>query len=127
MDDLIRKLSEIRSEYNCFDKDEESYYHALSEAIRILSQRADCDTISRQAAIELVTDVCDAIMSGCNSHYDSEVGDEVYDDIREVDAILKCNKEIRKALKGMPSAQAASVERMLKGDDNAKPTEESGD
>lgn len=52
MDDLIRKLSEIRSEYNCFDKDEESYYHALSEAIRILSRRADGDTISRQDAID---------------------------------------------------------------------------
>lgn len=63
------------------------------------------ELISRTDAIEIVKDVCDAIMSGCKSHYDSEVGDEVYDDILEVDAILKCNKEIRKALKGMPSAQ----------------------
>lgn len=63
------------------------------------------DAISRKAAIDLVREVCDAIMSGCNSHYDSEVGDEVYDDILEVDAILKCNKEIRKALRDMPSAQ----------------------
>lgn len=52
MDDLIRKLSEIRSEYNCFDEDEEPYYCALSEAIRILSRRADGDTISRQDAID---------------------------------------------------------------------------
>ena len=52
MDDLISKLSEIRSDYNCFDADEEPYYRALSEAIRILSQWADGDTISRQAAIE---------------------------------------------------------------------------
>lgn len=63
------------------------------------------DLISRTNAIELVKEVCDAIMSGCKSHYDSEIGDEVYDDILEVDAILKCNKEIRKALKAMPSAQ----------------------
>ena len=63
------------------------------------------DLISRQAAIELVKDVCDAIMSGCKRHYDSEVGDEVYDDILEVDAILKCNKGIRNALRDMPSAQ----------------------
>lgn len=63
------------------------------------------DTISRQAALELVKDVCDAIMSGCKSHYSSEVGDEVYDDILEVDAILKCNKGIRNALRDMPSAQ----------------------
>lgn len=58
MDNLISKLSEIRSEYNCFDKDEEPYYHALSEAIRILSQRADEDTISRQDAIDVASDEC---------------------------------------------------------------------
>ena len=38
MDDLISKLSEIRSEYNCFDEDEEQQYRALSETIKILSQ-----------------------------------------------------------------------------------------
>ena len=52
MDDLISKLSEIRSGYNCFDESEEPQYRALSEAIKILSNRADGDTISRQAAIE---------------------------------------------------------------------------
>ena len=63
------------------------------------------DLISRQAAIELVRDVCTAIMSGCDSYYDSETDDEVYKDLLEVDAILKCNKEIRIALRNMPSAQ----------------------
>ena len=63
------------------------------------------DLISRQAAIDLVRDVCDAVMSGCESWYDPDTGDEVYKDIREVDAILKCNKEIRIALRSMPSAQ----------------------
>ncbi len=63
------------------------------------------DLISRQDAIDLVRDVCDAILSGCGCHYDSEVGDEVYDDIHEVSTILKCNKEIRKSLKDLPSAQ----------------------
>ena len=62
------------------------------------------DLISRQAAIDLVKDVCDAIMSGCGSHYDEEMGDEVFDDIHEVAIILKCNKELRIALKHMPSA-----------------------
>ena len=55
MDDLISKLSEIRSDYNCFIADEEPYYRALSEAIRILAKRVDGDTISRQAAIDCVT------------------------------------------------------------------------
>ena len=63
------------------------------------------DLIRRQDALGLVRDVCDAIMSCCGSHYDEETEDEVYDDILEVDAILKCNKEIRIALKNMPSAQ----------------------
>ena len=63
------------------------------------------DLISRQAAIDLVKDVCDAIMSCCGSHYDEETDDEVYDDIREIDAILKCNKEMRIALKNIPSAE----------------------
>ena len=63
------------------------------------------DYINRQAAIDLVRDVCDAVMSGCESWYDPETEDEVYKDIREVDAILKCNKEVRIALRNMPSAQ----------------------
>lgn len=63
------------------------------------------DLINRQAAIDLVRDVCDAILSECGSHYDREVDDEVYDDILEVAAILKCNKEFRIALQNMPSAQ----------------------
>lgn len=63
------------------------------------------DLIRRQGALELVKDVCDAIMSCCGSHYDEEIGDEVYDDIHEVATILKCNKEIRIALKNMPPAQ----------------------
>lgn len=32
----IQILSELRSEYNCFDPNEREYYHALSEAIRSL-------------------------------------------------------------------------------------------
>ena len=67
------------------------------------------DTISRADAIDLVRDVCDAIMSGCESWYDPETEDEVYKDIREVDAILKCNKEIRIALRNMPSAQPEQI------------------
>ena len=63
------------------------------------------DLISRQDAIDLVRDVCDVILSGCGCHYDSEVEDEVYDDVHEVDTILKCNKEIRKSLKDLPSAR----------------------
>lgn len=58
------------------------------------------ELIDRRLAIELVGTVCGAIMSGCGSHYDGY--DEVYDDIKEVNAILKCNKEIKIALRNMP-------------------------
>lgn len=64
MDDLISILSEIRSQYNCFDPKEEPYYRALSEAIGLISAQktqlseedatkgTTFDCISRQAAIE---------------------------------------------------------------------------
>ena len=37
----IEILSEIRSQYNCFDETEEPVYHALSEAIKALSAQQD--------------------------------------------------------------------------------------
>ena len=54
MSDLISRLSEIRSQYNCFSESEEPYYRALSEVIKMLSEQVDGDTISRQAAIDAV-------------------------------------------------------------------------
>ena len=41
MDDLISRLSEIRSSYNCMDETEEPYYRALSEAIRLASAQPE--------------------------------------------------------------------------------------
>lgn len=41
MDDLISRLSEIRSNYNCFDETEEPYYRALSEAIQLVSAQPE--------------------------------------------------------------------------------------
>lgn len=78
-DNTISKLSEIRSEYNCFNQDEEPYYRALSEAISILSRRMNDDTISRQAAIDalgerpLVWNVwTDEYELGQRNQYDSD-------------------------------------------------------
>lgn len=36
--DLIRRLSEIRSHYNCFNEKERKVYHTLSEAIEALQE-----------------------------------------------------------------------------------------
>ena len=46
MDDLISRLSEMRSDYNCFDETEEPYYRALSEAIRLASAQPEPQWIS---------------------------------------------------------------------------------
>ena len=53
MDDLIGKLSEIRSKFNCLDEVEEPYYRALSEAIKALSAQLDVITASLE---ELIND-----------------------------------------------------------------------
>lgn len=37
MNDLISKLSDLRSQYNCFDESERNAYDTLSEAIKALS------------------------------------------------------------------------------------------
>ena len=36
MSDLISRLSELRSQYSCFDENERDAYHTLSEAIEAL-------------------------------------------------------------------------------------------
>lgn len=64
----------------------------------------DDNLINRESALETVKNTCSVLMLNCSNHYDSEVEDTVYDDIKEVDAILKCNKHICKALKKLPTA-----------------------
>lgn len=39
MSDLISRLSELRSQYSCFDESERDTYHTLSEAIEALQER----------------------------------------------------------------------------------------
>ena len=44
MSDLISKLSELRSQYSCFDENERDAYHTLSEAIEALSDKTQLST-----------------------------------------------------------------------------------
>ena len=39
MSDLISRLSELRSQYSCFDESERDVYHTLSEAIEALKEQ----------------------------------------------------------------------------------------
>jgi hypothetical protein len=61
MNDLIEKLSNLRSQYNCFDENERDAYHTLSEAIKVLSEQLKpCeDAVSRRKLLndlgELIT------------------------------------------------------------------------
>ena len=123
--DLIRRSDALDCFHDWIDKygdvhtpDEMAEYRAIEELPSVEQEKHTekrtethaCDLISRQAAIDLVRDVCNAVMSGCESWYDPETEDEVYKDIREVDDILKCNKEVRIALRNMPSAQQDCTE-----------------
>lgn len=38
MNDLISRLSELRSQYSCFNESEREAYHTLSEAIEALQE-----------------------------------------------------------------------------------------
>lgn len=77
-DNLISTLSEIRSNYNCFNESEEPYYRALSEAIKKLSERVDGDAISRETAIDaLYTEIIkrrlmDDVNDGMLDEFDTE-------------------------------------------------------
>ena len=61
MNDLIEKLSNLRSQFNCFNENERDAYSTLSEAIKVLSERPEpCeDAVSRRKLLndlgELIT------------------------------------------------------------------------
>lgn len=59
MHDLIEKLSDLRSRYNCFDENEYEAYHTLSEAIKVLSEQPEpCeDAVSRKAVHNMLENI----------------------------------------------------------------------
>lgn len=64
MSDLIEKLSNLRSQYNCFDENERDAYHTLSEAIKVLSERLEpCeDAVSRKAVEDVLHGYFDGML-----------------------------------------------------------------
>ena len=56
MNDLIEKLSNLRGQFNCFDKNESDAYHTLSEAIKVISERTKpCeDAVSRADVVDML-------------------------------------------------------------------------
>ena len=61
------------------------------------------DLVSKDSVIDLVKKTSIEILGQCKNHYEPEIDDYVYDDVREVDAILKLNKAIQYAIKNMES------------------------
>ncbi len=60
------------------------------------------DAVSRAAVINAWRDACNSVMSKCACHYDDDIKDTVYDNTSEVNAVLRCNKEFKNALKALP-------------------------
>lgn len=59
--DNIEKLSELRSNYSCFDEEEQPYYHALSlgiEGIKALEQQPILDKIRAEIIDALSPNIC---------------------------------------------------------------------
>ena len=77
------------------------------------------ELVAKEAVIALVKDVCLEIIQECKRHYDSTVGDEVFDNIAEVDAILKCNKRISVAIRNMPDEKLFSLQELSEAADRA--------
>lgn len=102
MDELINKLSDLRSQYNCFDENEEPFYRALSDAIRILSQRVDGDTISRQAAIDALSKAMPSLTTpdGCSElDHDIYIAQEtIVDDMRIINDLPSARPSLDTAL-----------------------------
>ena len=61
------------------------------------------DLVSKDSIINLVKRTAIEILEQCKCHYEPEIEDYVYDDIREVDAVLKFNKAIQAAINNMES------------------------
>ena len=61
------------------------------------------DLVSKDSVMDLVKKTSIEVLEQCKNHYEPEIDDYVYDDIREVDAILKLNKAIHVAINNMES------------------------
>lgn len=90
--DNIEKLSELRSNYSCFDEREQPYYHALSlgiEGIKALEQEPILDKIraeiDKARFVNKDTRICkNALASGL------EVAMEIIDKYREESEDKEC-------------------------------------
>ncbi len=72
------------------------------------------ELINKQKVLDLVRDICIDIMDECESYIDVIDGetDIVYKNLKEVNAILKCNKRIRNGIRQLPSEPLGNSEQL---------------
>ena len=98
MRDLIDRQAAIETVRKAKDKSE-----AHRMLVQLPSAQPECeDAVSRAAVINVWRDACNSVMSKCACHYDDDIKDTVYDNTSEVNAVLRCNKEFKNALKVLP-------------------------
>lgn len=98
MNDLIEKLSNIRSQFNCFDENERDAYNTLSEAIKVLSvQTEPCeDAVSRADMLETYADLYDIFED--NDQIRKELN-KVYDKLNALPSVTPRPDQYEDALK----------------------------
>ena len=92
MNDLIEKLSNLRSQFNCFDENKRDAYHVLSEAIKVLSEYPQpCeDAVSRTDMLETYADLYDIFED--NGQIRKELN-EVYDKLNALSSVTPKRKK----------------------------------
>lgn len=61
------------------------------------------DLLDKDLVLDTIKRICIEVLEECDSHYDCDICDYVYDDTKEVNAILRVNKAIRAAINNMES------------------------
>ena len=74
----IQILSELRSEYNCFDPSERKYYHALSEAISSLKNNRHGHWLAVKGWDDDLGELDSAECSVCHETQESEYWAKTY-------------------------------------------------
>ena len=64
MNDLIEKLSNLRSQFNLFNENERDAYHTLSEAIKVLSEQPESceDAVNRKSVEDVLHGYFDGML-----------------------------------------------------------------
>lgn len=77
-------------------------------------EQAMTELINKQKVLDLVRDICIDIMDECESYIDVIDGetDIVYKNLKEVNAILKCNKRIRNGIRQLPPESLENSEQL---------------